>query len=168
MIRVACILPAGSWSRPAADHITLDQDGRHRRRIALTSDHGARFLLDQAEAVQLRHGDGLELEDGRIVRVLAAPEALLEVRAADANHLLRLAWHLGNRHLATAVDGERLLIRYDHVIAAMLERLGATVARIEAPFDPEGGAYGGPASGHDDHGHDHGHSHDHDHHHGHG
>ena len=166
MIRVAHILPAGSWTQVAADHITLDQDGRHRRRIAMTSDHGTPFLLDQAEAVQLRHGDGLELEDGRVVRVLAAPEALLEVRAASSGHLLQLAWHLGNRHLATEIDGGRLLIRYDHVIAAMLEQLGATVTRISAPFDPEGGAYGGAHQPHDhgpvrDH---HGHSHDHAHH----
>ena len=129
----------------------------------MTSDHGAKFLLDEAEAVQLHHGDGLELEDGRVVVVIAAPEALLEVRAADPNHLLRLAWHLGNRHLSTAIDGERLLIRYDRVIADMLVRLGATVAQVEAPFDPEGGAYGGPALGHA-HGHDHP---DHDHHHSH-
>jgi len=156
MQRVLAILPAGSWSG-AADQVTLDQDGRHRRRLAMTSDHGAAFLLDEAEAVHLRHGDGLRLEDGRIVKVLAAPEALLEVRAADTVHLLKLAWHLGNRHLAAEVHAGRILIRYDHVIAHMLERLGATVRRIEAPFDPEGGAYGGAHHGqdHGDHSHDH-------------
>lgn len=157
MLRVTHILPAGTWSGPTADHVTLDQDGRHRRRIALTGDHGLAFLLDLPEAVQLRHGDGLKLEDGRIVEVLAAPEALLEVRGKGPEHLLRLAWHLGNRHLATQVEPGRLLIRYDHVIADMLEHLGAQVARVTAPFDPEGGAYGGAHQAHDhgDHRHHH-------------
>ena len=148
MPRVVDILPAGTWSG-AADHITLDQDGRHRRRMALTGYHGLHFLLDQPEAVLLRHGDGLKLDDGRIVEVLAAPEALLEVRAAEPEHLLKLAWHLGNRHLAAEVRADRILIRYDHVIAHMLEHLGAVVRRIEAPFDPEGGAYGGAHQAHD-------------------
>ena len=164
MIRVARILPPGTWPGPAADHITLDQDGRHRRRIAMTADHGTRLLLDQPEAVQLPHGAGLELEDGRIVEVLAAPEALLEIEADGPEHLLRLAWHLGNRHLATEIRGEHLRIRDDRVIADMLERLGAKVRRIDAPFDPEGGAYGG---GHQGHVHHHEGNHHH-HHHGHG
>ena len=93
--------------------------------------------------MQLREGDGLALEDGRVLAVLAAPEALLEVSGKGPEHLLQLAWHLGNRHLATQIRGDRLLIRYDHVIAHMLEHLGATVRRVIAPFDPEGGAYGG-------------------------
>lgn len=156
MLRVTAILPAGTWSG-AADHVTLDQDGRHRRRMVITSDHGAEFLLDEPEAIQLRHGDGLKLDDGRIVKVLAAPEPLLEARGADPVHLLKLAWHLGNRHLAAEVHEDRILIRYDHVIAHMLEHLGATVRRIEGPFDPEGGAYGGAHHSHDhgDHPHDH-------------
>ncbi|MDP1631715.1 MAG: urease accessory protein UreE [Caulobacter sp.] len=149
MLKVTKIHPAGTWTGPAADHVTLDQDGRHRRRIALTGDHGLAFLLDLPEAVQLRHGEALELEDGRVVEVLAAPEALLEVRGKGPDHLLQLAWHLGNRHLATQVAGDRLLIRYDHVIAHMLEHLGASVAKVTAPFDPEGGAYGGAHGDHD-------------------
>ncbi len=121
----------------------------------MTGDHGTVFLLDEAEAVQLRHGDGLKLEDGRIVEVLAAPEALLEVRAADPVHLLKLGWHLGNRHLAAEMHADRILIRDDHVIAHMLEHLGAKLCRVQAPFDPEGGAYGGAHVGHNhgDHGH---------------
>ena len=148
MQRVTQILSAGTWSGPT-DHVTLDHDGRHRRRIAMTTDHGAAFLLDEAEAVQLHHGDGLKLGDGRIVQVRAAPEALLEVRAAGPVELLKLAWHLGNRHLAAEVHADRILIRYDHVIAHMLEHLGATVLRVEGPFDPEGGAYGGAHQAHD-------------------
>lgn len=136
-----------------ADTITLDEAGRHRRRIAFTSDNGIAFLLDLPEAARLRHGDGLVLEDGRVIEVRAAPEALLEVRARDARHLAALAWQIGNRHLAAQIDADRILIRRDHVVGAMLKGLGAAVKETEAPFDPEGGAYGGRHEGH--HHHDH-------------
>ena len=97
----------------------------------------------------------------------AAPEPLLEIRCRDAHHLVRVAWHLGNRHLPTQIFEDRLRIRVDHVIEDLARKLGAEVARIEAPFDPEGGAYGhGRTHGHD-HGHSHSHSHDHGHAHGH-
>ena len=150
---VETVLPPGAWTG-AADRVTLDQDGRHRRRMVLTGEGGLGFLLDLPRAVQLRHGDGLKLNDGRIVEVAAAPEKLLEVRAASPAHLLKLAWHLGNRHLAAQVEADRILIRYDHVIAHMLEHLGATVATVTVAFDPEAGAYG------DAHTHSHG---DHEH-----
>jgi urease accessory protein len=159
LIRVVEILRAGSWSG-AADHVTLDYDARHRRRIAITADHGVQCLLDLPQAMLLHHGDGMKLEDGRIVEILARPEPLLAVRAGDAAGLLRLAWHLGNRHLAAQIEPDRILIRRDHVIADMLQRLGAVVDAVEAPFDPEGGAYGGASSAH-------AHSHDSDHGHGH-
>ena len=110
--------------------------------MVLTGEAGLVFLLDRPRAVQLRHGDGLKLSDGRIVEVAAAPEKLLEVRAQSQAHLLKLAWHLGNRHLAAQVEADRILIRYDHVIAHMLEHLGARVATVTVPFDPEAGAYG--------------------------
>jgi urease accessory protein len=99
------------------------------------------------------------LEDGRLVEVVAAPEPLVEIRGADPNHLIRVAWHLGNRHLPTQIMPKGLRIRRDHVIEAMVKGLGARVVEIEAPFDPEGGAYAG--TGHD-HAHDHGH-HEHGH-----
>jgi urease accessory protein len=155
LIRVVEILAAGSW-RGAADQATLDYDARHRRRIAITADRGTLCLLDLPEAVLLRHGDGMKLEDGRIVEILARAEPLLEVRAKDATALLRLAWHLGNRHLAAQVESHRILIRRDPVMAHMLERLGATLSAVQAPFNPEGGAYGGEHQAHDhEHGHDH-------------
>lgn len=162
--------------------ITLDETARHRRRMMLTSDrlpNGATisFLLDLPQARLLRHGDGLKLSDGRIVEVRAEPEALMEVRGRDPRHLVALAWQIGNRHLAAEISGGTIRIRTDHVIRAMLEGLGATVTDVSAPFDPEGGAYGGHGhaahahSGHGhthDHGHDHaGHGHDHDHSHDH-
>lgn len=161
MLRAATVLPAGSYA-DAADTVVLDHDGRHRRRIALTGIGGLAFLLDLPEAVALRHGDGLLLEDGRVVRVEAAPEPLTEVTADNAHHLLRLAWHLGNRHLPAMIDTTRILIRRDHVIADMVRGLGGRVRDIEAPFDPEGGAYGGHGSSHA-----HGHAHDADHAHAH-
>jgi urease accessory protein len=174
-LRIIDILMPGQWSGPVADHVTLGYDDRHRRRIVLTADHGTRILLDLEHSRVLPGGAGLKLADGRIVEVIAKPEDLLEVRAADGAALLRLAWHIGNRHLAAQVESGRILIRQDHVIAAMLAGLGATVSAVRAPFDPEGGAYGGAHQTyehhdedghhhHDDHGHDHhGHAHAHEH-----
>jgi urease accessory protein len=151
MIRAVEVKAAGTWAGPPADHVVLDFDARHRRRIAMEGAGGLAFLLDLPKAVALRHGDGLVLEDARIVAVEAAPEPLLEVRAADPHHLLRLAWHLGNRHLPAQIEAERILIRPDHVIAEMLRGLGGSVADVSEPFDPEGGAY----ASHDHSGHDH-------------
>jgi urease accessory protein len=117
------------------------------------------FLLDLQEAVALRGGDALVLEDGRLIEVIGAPEPLVEIRGTDPQHLVRIAWHLGNRHLPTQIVGKGLRIRRDHVIEDMVRGLGARVIPIEAPFDPEGGAYAGG-------GHVHGHGHEHDHGHG--
>lgn len=141
-----------------AGTITLDETARHRRRMKMVSDNGIEFLLDLAEARLLRHGDGLQLDDGRVIEVRAAPEDLLEIRGRDARHLLSLAWQIGNRHLAAQILPDRILIRRDHVIRVMLEGLGATVADVSAPFDPEGGAYG---DAHGAHGHGHAHAHHH-------
>jgi urease accessory protein len=162
MLHAHQVRPAGSWSGEPADTIVLDYDDRYRRRIAMTGVRGLSFLLDLPEAVMLRAGDGLALEDGRIVEVVAAPEQLLEIRGADAAALTRIAWHLGNRHLPTELLKKSLRIRRDHVIEDMARRLGASVVEIEAPFNPEGGAYVAAAPVH---GHDHGQDrHDHDHH----
>ncbi|ASP35132.1 urease accessory protein UreE [Labrenzia sp. VG12] len=164
MIRVETILRAGTWQAAAADRITLDREDRHRRRAVLTGEGGLTFLLDEPSAVHLHHRDGLELEDGRIVEVLAEPEDLVEIGARDGAHLVRIAWHLGNRHLPTQLMGDTLRIRRDHVIEDMVSKLGGTLTPLTAPFDPEGGAYGhGQTHGHD-HSHDqsHGHSHSHD------
>ena len=113
-----------------------------------------------------RAGDGLRLEDGRIVAVEAAPERLLEITCADERALARVAWHLGNRHLAAEIGTREIHIREDHVIADMVLGLGAKVRSVERPFNPEGGAYGhGAVQGHDHvHHHDHRHHHHHHHH----
>ena len=170
MIRATQVKPHHRWSEPAADTVVLDFDDRHRRRMAMTGTRGLEFLLDLEHAVALRGGDALVLDDGRLVEVVAAAEPLLEIRGHDPQHLVRLGWHLGNRHLPTQIMGKALRIRRDHVIEAMVKGLGARVIEIEAPFDPEGGAYaeGHAYAAHEAHDHDHGHSsHDHDHGHGH-
>ncbi|WP_018265825.1 urease accessory protein UreE [Methylosinus sp. LW4] len=168
-MRAASRLPAGSWDKGRErGTATLDWDERHRRRRSLTSDQGETFLLDLAEAARLGEGDGLALEDGSVIRVVAKPEPVLVIEAGTAG-LARLAYHLGNRHLAIQIFADRLVIREDSVIADMVEGLGGVVTRIDLPFDAENGAYGGhSAHGHDHHNHDH---HRHDHHahdHGHG
>jgi len=175
MQRAIAIAPAGTWpTHEARDHITLAFEDRFRRRVRLRADGGLDFLLDLPEAKVMRAGDGLVLQSGGYVAVEAANEALVEITAASAASLARLAWHLGNRHLPAEIGGERILIRDDHVIVDMLKSLGATVRHVQVPFNPEGGAYGqhnhdpGHAHAHPhDHSHDHTHDHDHDHPHAH-
>lgn len=172
MIRATRVLGQVKWTETASDTVVLDFDDRHRRRMAMTGTRGLEFLLDLEHAVALRGGDALVLEDDRMIEVVAAPEPLIEIRGTDPQHLVRLAWHLGNRHLPTQIMAKGLRIRRDHVIEAMVKGLGARVVEIEAPFDPEGGAYAeaahAPDQGHAHQGHDHGH-HDHGHDaHGHG
>lgn len=147
-----------------ADTITLDETDRHRRRMKMTSDGGTAFLLDLPEARLLKHGEGLKLSDGRVIEVQATPEALYEITGRNARHLLALTWQIGNRHLAAEITETNVRIRQDRVIKDMLEGLGATVEEIEAPFNPEGGAYGAAHSGHHHHDHDHTHDHEHGHH----
>ena len=152
---VLSIRLAGTWNiSTAADEVLLDFDRRFRRRLRLRTESGHDLMLDLPQAARLHQDDGLVLPDGGIVRVCARPEALLEI---EAENLARIAWHLGNRHLPVQFAEDRLRIRADHVIAAMLEGLGATVRPIEASFDPEAGAYaaGGQHHHHDDDGHHH-------------
>jgi urease accessory protein len=158
MLRATEVKPAGSWEPGAVrDCVVLDFDARHRRRIVMHGEAGLDFLLDLPEAVALADGDGLQLEDGGLVTVKAAAERLIEVRAGAEVSLLRIAWHLGNRHLPTQILDDAIRIREDHVILDMLQKMGARTALIEAPFHPEGGAYGsGRTQGHDHGGHDHG------------
>ena len=168
MIRAIRVQGQHRWTQAAADTVVLDFDDRHRRRMAMTGTRGLEFLLDLESAVALRGGDALVLEDGRLIEVVAAPEPLAEIRCTDPQHLVRIAWHLGNRHLPTQIMPKGLRIRRDHVIEAMVKGLGARIIEIEAPFDPEGGAYAAPHAAHDHSSHDHHHHHDdhgHDHHH---
>jgi urease accessory protein len=158
-MRVEAVLPAGSWD-PAKeiDRVLIDYDRRFRRRIVLDTVMGAEILIDLPQAVRLRDGDGLAVASG-IVRVCAQAEDLMEIHAHEDGKLIRIAWHLGNRHLPVQLLGDRIRIRADHVIEDMVEGLGGHVDRIKAPFDPEAGAYAGGG-----HHHHHHHHHDDDHH----
>jgi urease accessory protein len=150
MLRAERIDRAGQWPRERArGTVTLGYDDRHRRRLRLESDAGEPFLLDLPRAGVLEEGDGLALSDGSWLAVQAAPEPLIEVTASSPELLTRLAWHIGNRHLPAQLEGGRILIRNDHVIAAMLEGLGARLRRIDAPFTPERGAYAAAPHHHD-------------------
>jgi urease accessory protein len=152
MIRAIDVAPASGGSVHATDdRVVLDFEARYRRRITMQGEAGTEFLLDLAKPTRLQDGDVLLLEDGRRIAVVAAPEPLAEIVCEDLRLLVRVAWHLGNRHLPTMLAGDRLFIRRDHVIEAMTQGLGAHVAHVMAPFVPEGGAYAG---GHHHHGDD--------------
>ncbi len=150
MLRSTRVLSAGAWNQALEDdRVLIDFDRRHRRRVVLPTEAGEDILLDLPQAVRLRDGDALQADDGRIVRVVARPEPVLDIHAHGPAELVRIAWHLGNRHLPVQLLGERIRIRADHVIADMVRGLGGHVEAADAPFDPEGGAYAGG------HGHDH-------------
>ncbi len=155
MLRAGTVLKKGDWdAAQAADTVVLDLEHRRRRRLKMEGRDGLSFLLDLPDVPSLQSGDGLQLEDGRCVAVEAAPEDLVEITCQSPNEFTRVAWHLGNRHLPTQIMEGALRIREDHVIVDMVERLGAQVTKISAPFEPEGGAYGhGSVMGHE-HGHD--------------
>lgn len=162
MLRVTRIEKKGTWDGDGVDRVVLDYDYRHRRRIALKTESGEDIMLNLAAVPDLQDGDGLLLSNGKMINVVAAGEMLMEIACADAQHLARIAWHLGNRHLPTEIVGSVLRIRTDHVIGEMAEGLGATVRAVVAPFNPEGGAYAAAAAHghhHDHHDEDHGHVH---------
>jgi urease accessory protein len=141
MLRATTRLPADHGRGIPFDLVVLAHDERRLRRKLLTLAHGDTVLVDFPEAVTLDHGEVLLLEDGRLVEVIAAEEPLHAVTGRDAEHLMRLAWHLGNRHLSAQIERDRILIKRDHVIRDMLVRLGAEIADVSEPFFPEYGAY---------------------------
>lgn len=165
MIRATFVVRAADIAgRTPADTITLDRQSRYRRRVTMTSDRGHGFLLDLPEATYLAGGDALALDDGRLIRVVAAPESLLEIMTDGPGSLMRIAWHIGNRHTPAEITPAAIYIQPDHVLAEMVERLGARVKAVSRPFEPEGGAYGshGPLqAGHHHHGAGHAHGHHH-------
>jgi urease accessory protein len=164
LIRAIEVLPAGKWpAHRAIDRLILTYDERHRRRLRYVAQGGTTFLLDLPRAALLRAGDGLRLEDGRIVSVDAAPEQLVEVTAADTAALVRLAWHIGNRHLPAQLEPHRILIREDAVIVKMLTGLSATVSLVLEPFTPEPGAYDTSSAAHETHAQNHTRAHEHSH-----
>lgn len=139
------ILRSGQWLRADA-RVILGYDARFLRRKRLVTETGEGFLVDLKETTSLDHGDAFQLSDGRLVVVIAAQEPVVEIRG----DLPRLAWHIGNRHTPCQIGADHLVIRRDHVLEKMLAGLGADLTLTDAPFRPEGGAYGhGRTMGHD-------------------
>jgi len=152
MRHVGGIADVGTWDRArSVDRVVLDAADRVRRRIVLTTENGLKLLLDFAEPMMLRDGDGLVLDDGSVVIVAGQAEELLELTTKAPLDFVRLAWHIGNRHTDVQFAGSALRIRQDHVLEEMVKGLGARVTAVEAPFDPE------PPSPHGHHHHDHDH-----------
>ncbi|SMQ70113.1 urease accessory protein [Devosia lucknowensis] len=141
MLRVSALLPANHGQGTPFDTVVLEHDERRVRRKMLRLARGDEVLLDFPQTVTLDNASVLQLDDGRLVEVIAADELLYEIRARDAGHLLRLAWHIGNRHTPAQLEPGRILIKRDHVLKTMLEGLGATVANVSEPFFAEHGAY---------------------------
>ena len=138
MRRVCSVQSRGALDVGAVvDVVVLDADDRQRRRAVLKGEGGSEFLLDFAKPVTLRDGDGLVLDDGSIVKVAGQPETLVEISTKRAGDIVRIAWHIGNRHTDMQVAGEKLRIRRDHVLEDMLKGLGASMVPLDASFDPE-------------------------------
>jgi urease accessory protein len=157
---------ADSGDRAPVDSVVISSNQRRVQSAHLTGVKGTVIGIMLPEPVLLRNGDLLELDDGSFVDVVAEPEPLIEIRGNDVTHLARLAWHLGDRHVPVQVLANRLRMGRDENLEALLKSLGARLTEIEAPFDPEGGAYATQAAHHaHDHHHDHdhcGHDHSHD------
>jgi urease accessory protein len=173
MLRAASVVrkPAVKAER-VVETVTLDHEGRHRRRVTLVGDGGLEFVLDLENATALNDGDALKLEDGRLVQVKAAAQKLLEIRAENPLRLMRMAYHVGNRHVSAEITADAIYIEDDHVLAEMARGQGCKVSAVMRAFAPERGAYDHDCGhdhgahehhhGHDDHGHDdHGHKHEH-------
>jgi urease accessory protein len=173
MPRASSVIAVGHrHDRPVIDTVILDYAQRSAQRVTVTGTKGGTIEIDLHQPVRLRTDDLLVLDDGSLVEVVAAPEPLIEARAANLAALMLLAWHLGDRHVPVQVLPNRIRARRDGAIESLLASLGAKVAVIEAPFEPEGGAYAqheDPSCDHHDHehGHDHGHRHEHGHQHRH-
>ncbi len=135
--------------------IELDFARRERSRFRAALLSGEEIGVDLPRGTLLRHGDRLRLADGRVVAVEAAPERLIEVHAHDAVALARIAYHVGNRHVPIQIGDGWLRLLPDHVLQAMIERLGGHVHEVDEGFQPESGAYGHSHvhHAHDDQGH---------------
>jgi urease accessory protein len=163
MPRAARVIAAADRrERPVIDTLILDYAQRSAGAFDATGLKGGAFDLALSEPGRLRTDDVLELDDGTCVEIVAAPEPLIEARAADLAGLMRLAYHLGDRHVPVQVLPNRIRVQRRAELEGLLQSLGAKLAMIEAPFEPEGGAYAAS------HGHDHHHGDDHTHDHGHG
>lgn len=169
MMRATSVLAAADCrDREVVDTVILDYVQRSSgQRIAVTGVKGGAFEIELHEPARLRTDDLLLLDSGGLVEVVAAPEPLIEARAADVAALSRLAWHLGDRHVPVQILPNRIRARRDAAVEELLKALGVKTVLLEAPFEPEGGAYVSShrhahhGHAHDHHGHSHGHHHDH-------
>ena len=151
MLIIESAAPRGT---PATERLKLSFEARCKSRLRTRLESGEEVGLFLARGSVLRDGDRLAGSDGRIVAVVAAPEALMEAASDDPLALAKAAYHLGNRHIALELQPGRLRFAADHVLAEMVRGLGLPVTALTAPFEPEGGAYGDKAG----HAHGHGHS----------
>jgi urease accessory protein len=166
-IKAKLKIPRAAYKLDVKGQLKLPFDSRQKSRLRtkLVSGEEVALMLPRGEI--LRGGDLVTASDGRVIEVLAEPEKLLHI---ESDALAKVAYHLGNRHVPVQVGKDFLRIAADHVLQEMVKKLGATVKEVEAPFEPEAGAYAGGHHQHDEMGHggkihDHGHDHDHDHHH---
>jgi len=157
------IAAADRRGRPIGDTLILDYAKRSAGAFSATGVKGGAFDIALDAPKRLRTDDLIELDDDTLLEVVAAPEPLIEARAGDLAGLMRLAYHLGDRHVPVEVLANRVRVRREAALETLLRSLGARLTMIEAPFEPEGGAY---AASHG-HSHEHHHGHDHDHDHGH-
>ena len=128
------------------DTITLTYDQRFIRRKKLVSDNNFGFLVNLSETVSLKKNDGFLLDNGSIILIKPAEEELIEI---TSNNLMKITWHIGNRHIPCQIENERLLIQVDKVIENLIIKLGGPVKKVKEEFNPEGGAYGlGRTHGH--------------------
>lgn len=141
MLRAVAILPPDHGQGIPFDLIVLEHDERRLRRKLLVLQHGDEVMVDFPQTVTLSDRSALQLDDGRLVEIVAAEELLYEIRGNNPAHLVRLAWHIGNRHTSAQLEEDRILIKRDHVLKTMLEGLGASVTNISEPFFAEHGAY---------------------------
>lgn len=151
MLRATQVEAGDDWQGIVCGAVELDAAGRRRRRYKMSCTNGIEFLLDLETAPHLHHGNKLVLSDGRRIEVIAAPEQVTEITAPDSTQLIALAYHLGNRHLEAQILPDRILIRPDHVIEAMIKGLGGKVLHVARPFEPVAGAYAGDSHNHHRH-----------------
>ena len=181
MLQVSKCIPQGHGLAPVllkrAATIELDWDVRQKSRFDTTDSQGRQIGVFLPRGTVVRGGDVLVAEDGSLVRVLAAPQAVLRITHCSQHgtpfDLTRAAYHLGNRHVPIELQPDHLKIEPDHVLADMLRAMHLIVTEQNLAFEPEGGAYAaGHGGGHHHGGHGHGdehhHGHDHAHDHGHG
>lgn len=170
MPRAIRVLPAAHRKNEiVVDTLILPFAQRQTQKGFVFGTKGTCIELDLPEPVRLRTDDALVLEEGGVAEVVAEAEPLIEARGADLPALARMAWHLGDRHVPVQILDKRLRLRRDRAIEALLQALGARLVEINAPFEPEGGAYEAASDHGHDHHHDHRHAHhDHDHDHDHG